>query len=65
MCPQIPALKVWQDMCSYLYLPRLLNSHVMQSTIAAGVMSRDFFGLAQAYEEGAYAALYSVHRLFR
>ncbi len=52
--PHVPALKVWQDCCSYLYLPRLLNSHVMQATIGTGVMSRDFFGLAQAAEAETY-----------
>lgn len=52
--PYVSALKVWQDCCSYLYLPRLLNSHVMQATIGIGVMSRDFFALAQAVEGETY-----------
>ncbi|MEJ5209330.1 DUF499 domain-containing protein [Denitratimonas sp. CY0512] len=42
----VPAMQVWQHMCQYLYLPRLIKSTVMQTTIAAGAVSRDFFGLA-------------------
>ncbi|MFT4256154.1 MAG: DUF499 domain-containing protein [Pseudoxanthomonas sp.] len=50
----VPALKVWQDMCQYLYLPRLAKSTVLQTTIAAGASSRDFFGLAYGKEGDAY-----------
>lgn len=42
----VPALEVWQKSCSYLYFPRLAKSTVLQTTIAAGASSRDFFGLA-------------------
>ena len=42
----VPAQEVWQKSCSYLYFPRLAKSSVMQTTVAAGAPSRDFFGVA-------------------
>lgn len=52
--PDVPALQVWQHMCQYLYLPRLAKSTVLQTTIAAGATSRDFFGLAYSREGDKY-----------
>ena len=37
-----------------MILPRLAKSTVLQTTIAAGATSRDFFGLAYAKEGGKY-----------
>ena len=48
------AVDVWQKSCQYLYFPRLGNSNVMQSAIAAGAASRDFFGLAYGKEGDEY-----------
>lgn len=48
------AMEVWQKSCQYLYLPRLTSSRVMQSTVAAGASSRDFFGLAYGKTEQGY-----------
>jgi hypothetical protein len=51
----VTAVDVWQKTCQYLYLPRLASSPVMQSAIAAGATSRDFFGLAYGKDgEGSY-----------
>jgi hypothetical protein len=50
----VPALVVWQNTCQYLYFPRLSGSSVMQSAIAAGAVSRDFFALAYGKHEGNY-----------
>lgn len=50
----VPAVQVWQHMCQYLYLPRLAKSTVLQTSIAAGASSRDFFGLAYGKENGLY-----------
>ena len=50
----ISAMEVWTHCCSYLYLPRLAKSTVLQSTIGAGATSRDFFGLASAREGDSY-----------
>lgn len=48
------ALEVWQKTCCYLYLPRLKDSDTVRSAIAAGVSSRDFFGIAYGAEAGRY-----------
>ncbi|MBF0141790.1 MAG: ATP-binding protein [Magnetococcales bacterium] len=40
------ALKVWQDTCHYLYLPRLINNDVFKKAMAQGVETEDFFGYA-------------------
>ena len=40
---EVSALKVWQDSCQYLYLPRLLNSDVFVQAITAGCATRDGF----------------------
>lgn len=48
--PWVSALKVFQDSCGYLYLPRLLDSTVFQKAISQGTGSTDFFGVANARE---------------
>lgn len=54
----VAALDVWQKTCQYLYFPRLAGSQVMQTAIAAGAVSRDFFGLAYGHDEaGGYRGL--------
>lgn len=47
---EISALKVWQDCCHYLYLPRLVNDQVFRNAIAEGVETEDFFGFAAGKE---------------
>lgn len=51
---EVSAVEVWQNTCNYLYFPRLLKSTVMQSTVAAGAGSADFFGLAYGKEGDDY-----------
>ncbi|MEX0385768.1 ATP-binding protein [Spiribacter onubensis] len=51
---EVSALRVWQDCCHYLYLPRLLNDQVYRQAIAEGVESGDYFGFAAAKEGGDY-----------
>ena len=48
---EISALKVWQDCCQYLYLPRLLNADVFLQTVSAGCANRDGFGYAAAKDD--------------
>ncbi|MBE0508133.1 MAG: ATP-binding protein [Marinospirillum sp.] len=48
---EISALKVWQDSCNYLYLPRLANDQVFRNALNQGVESTDYFGFATAKEE--------------
>ena len=43
---EVNALKVWQDCCAYLFLPRLVNDSVFRMAIAQGVESKDYFGYA-------------------
>ena len=50
----VSALKVWQDSCHYLYLPRLVNDHVMTNAINSGLESEDFFGFAIGKEGAKY-----------
>jgi uncharacterized protein len=51
---EINALKVWQDSCSYLYMPRLLNDQVFKTVIDRGLESGDFFGFASGKEKDQY-----------
>jgi hypothetical protein len=46
----VPALRVWQDCCQYLYLPRLLNADVFEQAVAAGCARRDGFAFAEGKE---------------
>lgn len=50
----VSALKVYQDCCHYLYLPRLVNDQVLKNAIAQGVASEDFFGFANGREGDKY-----------
>src|SRR5690606_6123942 len=51
---EVSALKVWQDFCCYLYLPRLQNDRVLSEAISQGVESTDFFGFAAGKEDDKY-----------
>lgn len=51
---EVGALKMWQDSCHYLYLPRLVNDQVFRSAIAQGVESQDYFGFASGKEGERY-----------
>ena len=49
--------KLFNDMASYLYLPRLANEDVLKAAIAQGILSEDFFGYAQGREGTRYLGL--------
>ncbi len=51
---EVSALKVWQDTCHYLYLPRLVNDQVFRDAIAKGVETEDYFGFAAGRDGGRY-----------
>lgn len=51
---EVGAEHVWQQCCQQLFLPRLKDQSVFVRTVAAGVESRDFFGIAQGRDEGRY-----------
>ncbi|SEH06532.1 ATP-binding protein [Candidatus Venteria ishoeyi] len=50
----VNALKVYQDTCHYLYLPRLAHDHVYQTAIALALESEDFFGFASGKDADRY-----------
>ncbi len=50
----VNALKVYQDSCHYLYLPRLINDQVYKNAIAQGLDSEDFFGYAPGVDGDRY-----------
>ena len=50
----VSALKVWQDSCHYLYLPRMVNDKVFRNAISEGVESEDYFAFASGKEDDRY-----------
>ena len=50
----VGALKVWQDSCHYLYLPRLVNDKVFINAINAALVSEDFFAFASGKDGDRY-----------
>ena len=55
--PDASVMDVWKACCSYPYLPRLLDSTVLQDTIAAGVVTTDFFGYTNGKDGEKYLGL--------
>ena len=51
---QVSAVKIWQDACQYLYMPRLVNDQVLRGTIEEAVKSDDFFAFAVGEREERY-----------
>ena len=51
---EVNALKVWQDCCNYLYLPRIVNADVFRNTVSRGAESTDWFGYAAQKEGDRY-----------
>ncbi|HEB77296.1 MAG TPA: ATP-binding protein, partial [Methylothermaceae bacterium] len=51
---EVNALKVWQDTCHYLYLPRLITDQVFRDAIAKGVATEDYFGFAAGKDGERY-----------
>lgn len=50
----VNGLKVYQDTCHYLYLPRLVNDQVYRNAIGLGLDSEDFFGFASGKDADTY-----------
>lgn len=51
---EVGAMKVWNDSCNYLYLPRLINGDVFQNAITSGLDSEDYFGFASGKDGDRY-----------
>lgn len=49
--------QLWDNLCTYLYLPRLASVAVLEDTIRKGVGSTEFFGYAQGIEGVRYVDL--------
>ena len=47
-------MKVYQDSCHYLYLPRLISDQVYKNAITHGLDSEDFFGYASGVDGDRY-----------
>jgi predicted AAA+ superfamily ATPase len=58
---EVSALKVWQDTCHYLYLPRLVNDLVFRDAIAKGVETEDYFGFAAGKDGDRYLGFVFGH----
>ena len=50
--PHIGVKKLWEYLCTYLYLSRVRDEDVLLETIREGLRNRDFFGYAQAVDKG-------------
>lgn len=56
--PHIIIRKLWEYLCTYLYLPRLANEDVLLNAIVAGSHSIDYFGYADMVDDnGRYRGL--------
>ncbi|HYW75804.1 MAG TPA: DUF499 domain-containing protein [Gammaproteobacteria bacterium] len=51
---EVSALAVWQQMCQYLYMPRLADSNVFRRAVERGLDSEDFFAFADGKDEERY-----------
>lgn len=52
--PYVSAMDFWEDTQKYIYLPRLVDSDVLDQTIQVGAGSEDFFGVAYGLSDDGY-----------
>jgi len=56
--PHISIKKLWEYLCTYLYLPRLANENVLTRAISEGLHSIDYFAYADRVDDnGKYLGL--------
>jgi predicted AAA+ superfamily ATPase len=56
--PHLSIRKLWEYLCTYLYLPRLSEEDVLLNAIVAGLHSKDYFAYADMIDEkGRYHGL--------
>jgi hypothetical protein len=53
----IPISKLWENFCTYCYLPRLAKYSVLENSILEGIKSVEFFAYAAGHENGRYVDL--------
>jgi hypothetical protein len=49
--------QLWEQLCSYCYLPRLASYEVLERAICEGIHSTEYFALAEAKSEERYIGL--------
>lgn len=54
---EINVKKLWEDLCTYCYLPRLANYSVLEATIRRGVNEKNYFALADGKADDRYFGL--------
>jgi len=54
---EIEIKKLWEYLCTYCYLPRLVDFAVLENTIHEGLNSDNFFAYAGGVEDGRYIDL--------
>jgi len=54
---EIEIKKLWEYLCTYCYLPRLVDFAVLENTIREGLNSNSFFAYAAGIENGRYVDL--------
>ena len=54
---EIEIKKLWEYLCTYCYLPRLVDFSVLENTIREGLNSAEFFAYAAGIEDGRYVDL--------
>ncbi|MBN2361667.1 MAG: ATP-binding protein [Deltaproteobacteria bacterium] len=56
--PYISVEKLWEHLCTYCYLPRLVTVDVLRQAMRDGVRSKDYFGYATSIaKDGKYQGL--------
>lgn len=58
---EVGAVRIWQDFCSYLYLPRLANGDVLLRAIQSGVQHAEYFGFAEGKDGDRYLGFSHQH----
>lgn len=53
----ISVKKLWENLCTYCYLPRLADYSVLETTIRKGINSQDYFALADGKDTDRYLGL--------
>jgi hypothetical protein len=54
---EISIKQLWDYLCTYCYLPRLVNYEVLENTILTGLNSSEYFAIASAVVDGRYVGL--------
>lgn len=56
-CNDIEIKKLWEQLTTYCYLPRLSDVSVLYNCILQGIASREYFAIAAGFSKGRYTDL--------